>query len=283
MSLSIYTLFVCSLISAVSAARGQTLDLKVNPRAASTGTAAFVKTDVTTTGSWKGVYGADGFNVINDTINYPSYVTATPSGNTAYTWAASTTNVQALQKASSPTDRIAACWYSGSYTVSLNFQDKNTHQVALYLLDWDNNGRTETVDILDANNNVLDSRSVASFAAGKYLVWNLSGQVVIQITNNSSTNAVLSGLFFGPTGTLTITPSNINFGNIALNSDSTQSLVLHNTGTNSITISEANIAGAEFSVTGLSLPLVFGAGQSSTFSVAFTLQAPALSVAVFRY
>jgi hypothetical protein len=51
------------------------------------------------------------------------------------------------------------------------------------------------VDILDANNTLLDSRSVSSFVNGQYLVWNLSGHVIVKITNTSS-NAVLSGLFF---------------------------------------------------------------------------------------
>jgi hypothetical protein len=79
--------------------------------------------------------------------------------------------------------------------VDLNFKDTNSHQVALYLLDWDNYGRTERVDILDANNTLLDSRSASSFVNGEYLVWNLSGHVIVKITNTSS-NAVLSGLFF---------------------------------------------------------------------------------------
>jgi len=164
-----------------------------------TGTAAFVKSDTTTAGTWKGVYGSDGFNVINDTTSYPSYVTATPSGNSNYAWATSTTDLRGLQKASSATDRIAACWYSySSFTVDLNFKDTSTHQVAFYLLDFDNyNGRTERVDILDASNTLLDSRAVSSFVNGQYLVWNLSGHVIVRITTtNPSSNAVLGGLFF---------------------------------------------------------------------------------------
>ena len=90
----------------------------------STGTAAFVKTDATTSGSWKGVYGADGFNVINDTSSYPSYVTVTPTANALYTWVASSTDVRALQKASSMTDRIAACWYSGTFTTVPTANDR---------------------------------------------------------------------------------------------------------------------------------------------------------------
>ncbi|HYW47548.1 MAG TPA: hypothetical protein VE959_32060, partial [Bryobacteraceae bacterium] len=164
------------------------------------GTASFLKADTATAGSWKGVYGADGYNVINDSAGYPAYVTVQPSGNIPFTWASSTSDTRALQKASSLFDRIAACWYSStSFNIGLTFSDSNTHQVAVYLLDWDiyGGGRTERVDILDANGNVLDTRPVSSFANGQYLVWNVSGQVVVRITNlNPSANAVASGLFF---------------------------------------------------------------------------------------
>jgi hypothetical protein len=164
------------------------------------GTAAFVKTDTTTAGSWKGVYGADGYNILNDTVSYPAYVSVAASGNAIYTWAASTSDTRALQKASSTTDRLASCWYSsGTVSIDLHFNDTSTHQVALYLLDWDvyTGGRLERVDIVDGNNALLDSRNVSSFANGEYLVWNLSGHVILRITNtNANANAVLSGIFF---------------------------------------------------------------------------------------
>ena len=82
--------------------------------------------------------------------------------------------------------------------ITLNFHDTGPHQVALYLLDWDNYfGRSERVDILDINNTLLDSRSVSNFVGGEYLVWNFSGHVIIRITSiNPSSNAVMSGLFF---------------------------------------------------------------------------------------
>ena len=75
-----------------------------------------------------------------------------------------------------------------------------THQVALYLLDYDAalGGRSQRVDIFDQNGALLDSRSVSAFTNGQYLVWNVSGHVVAQIANtgSSSNNAVASGLFF---------------------------------------------------------------------------------------
>jgi len=170
---------------------------------ATTGTASFVKTDTTTQGNWKGTYGADGYNVINDTVRYPTYVGVTPSGNSSYTWTSSTADMRAMQKASA-SDRIASCWFTpASFTIDLNFTDSNTHQVALYMLDWDgwNGPRSERIDILDAGNNVLDTRSISSFGNGMYLVWNLSGHVIVRFTNtNLASNAIVNGILFGGGG-----------------------------------------------------------------------------------
>ena len=112
-------------------------------------------------------------------------------------WTSSTTDIRAPQKAAA-SDRIASAWYSFStFSVDINLTDGNTHQVALYCVDWDSNSRTERVDVLDASNNaVLDTRAVSSFNGGQYLVWNLKGHVILRITMTGGANAVASGLFF---------------------------------------------------------------------------------------
>ena len=175
-------------------------------------TAVFVKTDTATQGTWKGVYGANGYNVIDNTISYPAYVTVTPAGQLNYIWASSTSDVRGLQKVLSSTDRVAATWYtSSSFTIDLNFTDGHPHQLAVYCLDWDTGGaRAQTVSILNgATNTVLDSQNLSSFQNGKYLVWKLSGHVVLQVTKTGGANAVISGLFFDPpaTGSTVATPT----------------------------------------------------------------------------
>src|SRR6202040_4390668 len=62
-------------VSAPSAASNS-----VTPSSAgnTTGTATFLALDTTTEGNWHGVYGSNGYNVINSTVAYPSYVTVTP-------------------------------------------------------------------------------------------------------------------------------------------------------------------------------------------------------------
>ena len=166
----------------------------------SSNTAQFVKADLTTQGTWKGVYGSNGYNVIEDVTSYPSYVTVTPSGESNYIWSSSLSQTRALQKADSTTDRIAATWYNGgSFSMNVNIShDGGVHQMALYFMDWDG-GRTETVTIQDATtNNVLDTRTLTNFYNGEYLVWNLTGNVTVVFTQTGAFNAVVSGLFFDP-------------------------------------------------------------------------------------
>jgi hypothetical protein len=165
------------------------------PAPASGPTATFLAVDTTTQGNWKSKYGAEGYSLVGDATVNPAYVTPSSTGP-QYIWNGSTTDVRALQRASG-TDRLAATWYGQpTFTIDLSFTDQNSHQVAIYVLDWDTYGpRAQTIDVLDANNNVLDTRTVSNFVAGQYLVWNFTGHVKIRATA-LTTNSVISGVFF---------------------------------------------------------------------------------------
>ena len=174
-------------------------------------TAQFVGTNTTAQGSWRGVVGADGYDIEGDTSagnpKIPSYATLGITGASTYTWAASTTDVRGLQN-SAGTGRIAATWYSStSMSFNLNLTDGQVHEVSLYAVDWDNRSRSEEVQIIDpTTGNVLDTETLGSFQSGEYLSWKLSGNVVIKVTNlNPAQNAVVSGLFFGGMPTITAT------------------------------------------------------------------------------
>jgi uncharacterized repeat protein (TIGR01451 family) len=185
---------------------GLFLDPAGSPPPPPAGKASFVKTDTTTEGSWQGVYGSQGYNVIDNASSYPSYAQISPSGNSNYVWSSSTTDPRALQDIGS-SNRIAACWYAGTssgqgFTINVNLTDGQTHQLALYLLDWDQygGGRSEQVQLVDATSGtVLNTQSVSTFGSGEYLVWNVSGDIQIRITSTDSFgSAVLSGLFLDP-------------------------------------------------------------------------------------
>jgi len=92
---------------------------------------------------------------------------------------------------------VAACWYNTtSFTVDLNFNDAATHRVAFYFMDWDT-GRVQTVEVLDAATGaILNTQTISSFSGGRYLVWDLKGNVRLRLTKSGTYNAVLSGIFF---------------------------------------------------------------------------------------
>jgi DNA-binding beta-propeller fold protein YncE len=154
--------------------------------------------NTTTEGDWTGSFGADGQIIANDTNNPPSYATVSPTGDKLFTWAASTTDPRALQTASGSSTRIASTYYSASsFTIDVNLTDGYTHNVSLYLLDWDSTARAETISILDANTNkALNTEQFSGFHNGDYAVWEVRGHVLIQVTRTAGANAVVSGIFF---------------------------------------------------------------------------------------
>ena len=176
-----------------------------------TTSATLIKTDTTTQGSWIGVYGTQGYDVIENAVSLPGYATVTPSGESSSGgWPANTTDPRALQTAGGGS-RIAACWYSAtSFTVDVNLTDGQTHDLELYFLDWDKEGRSEQVQISNAATGaVLDTETVSSFSSGAYLQWAVSGNIVIKFTNLAGKNAVLSGLFLDPNGSTQTTSATL--------------------------------------------------------------------------
>ena len=161
------------------------------------GGATFVGTDSVTEGNWQGGYGSDGYSIANSSQSLPAYASFSPQGQQNYTWSPSTSDTRALETASG-SGRAATTWFSTpTFTLNMNFSDTNSHQVALYALDWDKQGRSETVQIRDAlSNTLLDARVISNFTNGVYLIWSLSGNVQITVTLTTGPNSVLSGVFF---------------------------------------------------------------------------------------
>ena len=199
---------------------------------------ALVQTDTTTQGTWKPIYGSGGRAIPNNVTNYPLYAQVAFTGQTAFTWSPSTTDVRAAQKGVTA-GRIASAWYSfTSFNIDINLTDGLAHRVALYCLDWDGaNTRAQRIDVLDpATGQVLATTAMSAFSAGQYLVWNLSGHVTLRVTRTAGLTAVVSGLFFdggdgllpalaavapatgviGTTVPVTLTGTNLNGANLNL-------------------------------------------------------------------
>jgi hypothetical protein len=68
---------------------------------------------------------------------------------------------------------------------------------------------------------------------------------------------------------LSVNATSISFGNVGLNTPTTQSITLTSTGSAPVTVSSVTISGAGFSFSGASFPLTLNTNQTATLSVQF--------------
>jgi len=95
----------------------------------------------------------------------------------------------------------------------------------------------------------------------------VSSDITVSTTQGSSAVVAMSGA--GTQANLNLIPTSANLGNAAVNSSSSQTILVSNTGNAVLTITQANVSGAGFSTSGLTLPLSINPGLSSTFNVVF--------------
>ena len=117
-----------------------------------------------------------------------------------------------------------------------------------------------------------------TLAAGQSLKLNVSfapattGSVtgslsVVSNATSSPAAIVLTGTGVQPQ--ISVVPASVSFANVAAGVTNTQSLVIQNSGTANLSVTQASLAGTAFSYSGLALPLSLPPGGSSSFSVAF--------------
>lgn len=92
----------------------------------------------------------------------------------------------------------------------------------------------------------------------------------LSVTSNASNSPVSVSLTgAGTQGQLAASPGTIAFGNIAVNGSTSQTITLSNTGSASVTISQATASGAGFSLSGLNVPATVNAAGNISFTIAF--------------
>jgi hypothetical protein len=161
--------------------------------------------DRATQGNWIGRYGRSGVDIAGDAEQLPAgAVLDTQGAGAPYVWDASTTDVRAPQRVSG-TGRIAATWFGETVPLSVQTPGGHPLRVGLYLLDWDgaNSGfglRDETITVTDIFGDTLDAVDSGQFTNGEYMSWVVSGAVTITAHRTSGANAVISGVFFDPSG-----------------------------------------------------------------------------------
>jgi hypothetical protein len=96
----------------------------------------------------------------------------------------------------------------------------------------------------------------------------------VSIASNAPNNpATISLSGTGVQAGLSVTPSSASFGSVVTGTTNSQTVQVKNTGTSNLTISQAVVTGAGFSVNGLVLPLTLTPGKSGTFNVQYAPQA----------
>ena len=164
--------------------------------------ATFVKLDTTPGGNWENAYGTQGYDIVSDAVQIPSYASVSFAGQSTYVWSTTSSDGRGLQIPGS-TYRVGTCWYSSSsFTIAVNLNDGQSHDIALYACDFDESGRAEQIQITSASGGaILDTRSITNFQGGEYLQWQVTGNVIIKITRQAGPNAIINGLFFDPAAT----------------------------------------------------------------------------------
>ena len=88
-------------------------------------------------------------------------------------------------------------------------------------------------------------------------------------TDYTSATANVALTVNAATSELSINPTSIGFGTVALNSSATQILVFTSTGTASVTVNSAVVTGTGFTLSSLKYPLVLTPGQTANLGVQF--------------
>src|SRR5260370_9208608 len=94
--------------------------------------------------------------------------------------------------------------------------------------------------------------------------------------SGTSKRVLVSGTGIAPppspiqTYLISASTNRLGFGNVIVGSvGGTQTVALTNSGNSTVTVSQVNVTGAGFSVSGISLPLTLAAGQNASLSVGF--------------
>ncbi len=154
---------------------------------------------------------------------------------------------------------------NGSQTVTLNNTGNSTLTISALTASgtgYSVNGFTLPVSI-GAGANSTFAVKFAPSATGS-----VSGNV--SITSNAPGSPLtisLSGMGVQPA--IAATPSTVAFGNVTVGSPNSQTIRIQNTGTATLTISQASVGGTGFSINGLTIPVNIAAGGNTTFNVIF--------------
>jgi len=199
-----------------------------------------------------------------------SYTTpATTSSDSGALFAVTVTNTAGSATSNSATLTVSAAAVAPSVTTQPANQTVTAGQTASFSViatgtapltyQWKKNG-TAISGATAATYTTPATTTSDSGAQFTATVTNSAGNV----TSNSATLTVNAAA-----GQLSAVPSTAAFGSVTTGTSNSQTIKLTNSGGSSVSISQANVTGAGFSVSGLTLPATVPAGQSINFNAVF--------------
>jgi len=90
------------------------------------------------------------------------------------------------------------------------------------------------------------------------------------VSNATNSPATISVSGTGVQPQLSVSPASASFGNVMVGSSGSLGFTIKNTGTSTLNITQAALAGTGFTLTGLTVPLSIAPAASSTFTLGFT-------------
>ena len=86
--------------------------------------------------------------------------------------------------------------------VDIRLKHPRNYRLALYAVDFDHKNRKEVITIEDLRTKKLlaPAQAFSHFSGGKYMVFECHGSVRVRFDPIRGGNAVLSGIFFDPSG-----------------------------------------------------------------------------------
>ena len=197
---------------------------------------------------------------------------STVTGTFAYTPAAGTVlkaGSQTLSVNFTPTDTTD--YKAATATVSLTV-NQSTPAITWAAPAAITSGTALSATQLDASSTVAGTFAYSP-AAGTVLAVGLQTLSVTftptDTTDYKAATATVSLTVSGGTSTLSINATSIGFGNVDLNTPTTQTVILTSTGTGPVTVNSAVAAGSGFTVSGPAFPATLTTGQTATLEVVF--------------
>jgi Abnormal spindle-like microcephaly-assoc'd, ASPM-SPD-2-Hydin/Transmembrane protein 131-like N-terminal/Protein of unknown function (DUF1573) len=191
---------------------------------------------------------------------------------------------------STSTVALSGTAVGASYTMSLspasvNFGSVNVGNTATQNIQLSNTGNSSvTITQVAASGSGISVGGIATpltIAASQSVTLTVSYSPVtsgatsgsVTVLNDQGVNAVAAVTGTGAQSGISLTPTTASFGSVVAGNTNSQTIQIKNSGTASLTISQAIVTGTGFSLNGLSLPQTMAPGQSGSFNVQYAPQA----------